>query len=53
LGHENLETTHGYIEADIEMKRAALQKGGIIGPEPYKWQPTDEVRAFLDTLGVR
>jgi integrase/recombinase XerD len=24
LGHEKLETTHQYMEADIEMKRAAL-----------------------------
>jgi site-specific recombinase XerD len=54
LGHVNLETTHGYIEADIEMKRAALQKGGITeGCPSYDWKPTDEVKAFLDSLGLK
>ena len=53
LGHVNLDTTHGYIEADLEMKRNALEKGGIIKPELYSWKPTDDVKAYLDTLGVR
>jgi len=53
LGHVHLNTTHGYIEADLQMKRTALEKGGIMKPEEYSWEPTDEVKAFLDTLGVR
>lgn len=54
LGHVNLDTTHGYVEADIEMKRKALEKGGIItGSSGYTWKPSDEVKAFLDTLGMK
>lgn len=54
LGHVNLDTTHGYIEADVEMKRAALEKGGITpGNASYTWKATDEVKAFLETLGVK
>lgn len=52
LGHVNLNTTHCYIEADLDMKRKALENGGISKPESYSWKPTDEVKAFLDTLGV-
>ena len=26
FGHENLNTTHQYVEADLEMKRLALKK---------------------------
>lgn len=54
LGHVNLDTTHGYVEADIEMKRAALEKGGIsAGNTDYTWKASDEVKKFLDTLGVK
>lgn len=52
LGHVGLETTHQYIEADLDMKRQALEKGGIISTsqENALWQPSDEVLAFLDSL---
>lgn len=54
LGHVSLDTTHGYIEADIEMKRKALEKGGVTAGSPsYKWKASDEVKAFLDTLGIK
>src|ERR1035438_8060593 len=26
LGHESIETTHGYLEADLKLKEKALQK---------------------------
>src|SRR5262249_37416196 len=29
LGHVSLDTTHQYVEADLEMKRRALEKGGV------------------------
>jgi len=52
LGHVKLDTTHQYIEADLNMKRAALQKGGIIPPSNNpKWKPTDEILAFLEGIG--
>jgi len=52
LGHAALDTTHQYVEADLEMKRQALAKGGIaLFPNgPTTWKPTDEVLAFLETL---
>ncbi|HOT59919.1 MAG TPA: tyrosine-type recombinase/integrase [Spirochaetales bacterium] len=54
LGHVHLDTTHGYVEADIKMKRKTLENGGISKPDSgYTWKPTDDVKAFLDTLGVK
>lgn len=54
LGHVNLDTTHGYVEADTEMKRRALEKGGITpGSSDYTWKASDDVKAFLDTLGIK
>lgn len=54
LGHVKLDTTHQYVEADLEMKRKALEKGGIVRPQKAsKWTPSDELLAFLDDLGKR
>jgi len=54
LGHVHLNTTHGYIEADVDMKRKALEKGGITKAKAgYTWKATDDVKAFLDTLGMK
>lgn len=54
LGHVHLDTTHGYIEADIKMKRKTLENSGISKPDKgYTWNPTDEVRDFLNTLGIK
>lgn len=52
LGHVSFETTNEYVEADVEMKRKALNKGGITGlPKgPTRWKPTKDVLAFLDSL---
>jgi len=33
LGHVHLNTTHCYIEADLDMKRKALENGGIMKPQ--------------------
>lgn len=54
LGHVHLDTTHGYMEADIEMKRKTLENSGISKPDKgYNWNPTDEVKDFLNTLGIK
>jgi hypothetical protein len=52
LGHVGLETTHQYVETDLQMKHQALAKGGItlFPAGPDNWKPTDEVLAFLETL---
>lgn len=50
LGHESSETTHYYVEADIEMKRRALSR--IVEP-PVKngrRKKADELLDFLDRL---
>ena len=50
FGHENLNTTHQYVEADTEMKRLALEKCAVptAGLAPY--QPKDSLLAMLENL---
>jgi integrase/recombinase XerD len=50
LGHENPATTHLYIEADLEMKEAALRKIEDPSPKPLRFRPSDRLLAFLETL---
>ena len=50
LGHVNLNTTHQYVEADIEMKRQALEKCQISAVKPIRYQPRDEVLVLLENL---
>lgn len=50
LGHEQVITTHGYIEADLTMKQSALDQ-----LQPLQWRratkrSTSHVMAFLETL---
>jgi integrase/recombinase XerD len=50
LGHENTATTNMYVEADLAMKERALNS---VQPPPTKrtrYQPTDRVLHFLETL---
>ena len=51
LGHASIETTHAYIEIDIEMKRAAIeacQPPGIRSPPPI-WRDPD-LLTWLEAL---
>jgi len=41
LGHVNLNTTHGYVEIDVEMKRKALTKS-------KKLRPSCELKSVLE-----
>ena len=50
LGHESIETTHVYVEADLATKERALQKLAPLGANGMRFRPTDPVLAFLDTL---
>ena len=50
LGHESPSTTHMYVEADLAMKERALN---AVQPPRFKqkrYQPTDRVLQFLETL---
>lgn len=50
LGHESIETTQIYLDANLEMKQAALDK---VEPQPGRigrFQPDDRLLAFLNGL---
>lgn len=50
LGHASVNTTHQYVEADLEMKRRALDKCATVETNPAPYQPPDEVLALLESL---
>lgn len=50
LGHESIETTHMYVEADMATKERALQKLAPPGTHVRRFTPNDRVLAFLATL---
>jgi site-specific recombinase XerD len=50
LGHESIETTHGYLEADLKLKEKALQKLAPAGQAAPRYQADDPLLAFLKTL---
>lgn len=50
LGHESLETTHIYLEADLQTKERALAKLTPAGATIPRYRAKDEVLAFLATL---
>jgi integrase/recombinase XerD len=50
LGHESIETTHIYLEADLATKERALNKLAPAGAEVPRFKAKDEVLAFLSTL---
>lgn len=50
LGHESIETTQIYLDANLEMKQAALDK---VEPQPGRvgrFRPDDQLLAFLNAL---
>lgn len=50
LGHEDVATTHLYIEADLAMKEAALRRVDDPGTKPVTFKATDHLLAFLEAL---
>ena len=50
LGHETPTTAHLYVEADLAMKAAALQKVADPNPARARYRATDRLLAFLDGL---
>jgi site-specific recombinase XerD len=50
LGHENVATTQIYIHADLALKERALARTAPAGTAPSRYQPTDTVIAFLESL---
>ena len=50
LGHEDTATTHLYIEADLAMKQAALNRVDAPSPKPVRFTASDTLLAFLEGL---
>jgi integrase/recombinase XerD len=55
LGHENVQTTHKYMIADMELKKKALEKAMEKNPfgltkRPLLFEPDEKLLAFLESL---
>jgi len=54
LGHASIETTNGYVEIDLEMKRKTLQSAEKLIPTKAKarsaWQNDDKLLSWLSKL---
>ena len=50
LGHESVETTQIYLDADLAMKEEALAKTNPVKGGPKRFRPDDELLAFLKQL---
>jgi hypothetical protein len=50
LGHESVETTHIYLEADLAMKEKALAKTTPHDGCAGVYKPDDALMAFLKAL---
>ena len=50
LGHENVETTSIYLQADMQLKEKALAKTSTTDSKARRYRPTDRVLAFLKAL---
>jgi len=50
LGHENVETTSVYLQADMQLKENALGKTRAIKARVARYRPSDRVLTFLKAL---
>lgn len=50
LGHESIETTQIYLDANLEIKQAALDKVDPQGARKGRFKPDDQLLAFLKSL---
>jgi len=50
LGHESIETTHVYLEADLATKERALKKVTPLGPPSRRFKADDALMCFLASL---
>jgi site-specific recombinase XerD len=50
LGHEQAETTQIYLHADLALKEQALARTQPLDVTPGRYQPPDELLAFLEAL---
>lgn len=50
LGHESVETTQMYLDADLAMKERALARVAPLHLRPGRYRPADRLLAFLEAL---
>ena len=50
MGHENTATTQVYIHADLALKERAIARTAPQNTTPGRYQPADDILAFLDAL---
>ena len=50
LGHENVETTSIYLQADMQLKEQALAKTTAAQARATRYRPSDRVLDFLKAL---
>lgn len=50
LGHANIRSTQAYLHADMQMKEAALAHTAPPDAKSHRYQPSDELLAFLESL---
>jgi len=50
LGHESMDTTQMYLHASLELKQQALDKTTPVNGRPGRYQPDDDLLAFLKSL---
>jgi site-specific recombinase XerD len=50
LGHESPETTQIYVQANLKMKEKALAKTTPVNVKSGRYQPKDQLLAFLKSL---
>jgi integrase/recombinase XerD len=50
LGHESVETTQIYLDADLAMKERALAKTTPFKGKPGSYRPDDKLLGFLKSL---
>lgn len=50
LGHESLETTQIYLDADLTLKQQVLDRASPHAGKPGRYRPDDQLIAFLSAL---
>jgi integrase/recombinase XerD len=50
LGHEQVETTHIYVHADLAIKEQALARTAPVNGKPGRYRLPDALLAFLEVL---
>jgi integrase len=50
LGHESIETTQIYLDANLALKEAALAKTTPVKSKSLRYQPNDTLMRFLTSL---